>query len=84
MQYFEDMWIVTHTNRQISGVDRSGISLAVLRLSFPTHRVQRGCSSHVRQETNLQHMKQEVLVVNTIHSVKEQHHRGLVVWDETG
>lgn len=29
-------------------------------------------------------MKQEVLVINTVHSVEEEHHGGLVVWHKTG
>jgi len=53
-------------------------------VSFASHRVQRGCSSHVRQEADLEHMKQEVLVVDAVHSVEEQHHGGLVVWQKTG
>lgn len=53
-------------------------------MPFFSHRIQRSCSSHVRQEANLKHMKQEVLVINTVHSVEEEHHGGLVVWHKTG
>lgn len=48
------------------------------------HGVQRSCSSHVRQESDLQHVEQEILVVNTVDSVQEQHHGGLVVRDKAG
>lgn len=58
--------------------------LAVLFMFFLTHRVQRGCSSHIRKEANLQDMKQEVLIINAINSIQEQHHGRLVVWYKTG
>lgn len=48
-----------------------------------SHCVQGSSSSHVRQEANFQHMEQEVLIVDAVHSVQEQHHGGLVVWHKT-
>lgn len=80
----DEQWI-TSTYRLLELTQLTFLLLFYLStVSFPTHRVQRSCSSHVRQEANLQHMKQEVLVLNTIHSVKEQDHGGLVVWHKTG
>lgn len=79
-----------HINIQICGVNRREILLSILQYtcvlvkSFATHSVQRSWSSHVRQEADLQNMQQEVLVINSIHSIKEQHHGGLVVWHKTG
>lgn len=29
-------------------------------------------------------MEQEILVVNTVHSVQEEHHGSLVIWHKTG
>lgn len=51
---------------------------------FLTHRVQRGWSSHIRKEANLQDMEQEVLIINAINSIQEQHHGRLVVRYKTG
>lgn len=47
------------------------------------YRVQRGSRPHVREETHLQHMEQEILVVDTIDSVQEQNHGSLVVGHKT-
>lgn len=58
--------------------------LEVTARSLASDRVQGGCGSHVRQEADLQHVEQEVLVVDTVNSVQEQNHGGLVVWDKTG
>lgn len=44
-----------------------------------THRVQRGSCPHVGQESHIQHVQQEVLVLNAIYPVQEEHHRSLVV-----
>lgn len=58
--------------------------IIIVFASSAAHRIQRSCGSHVRQEANFQHVEQEVLIVDAIHSVKEQHHGSLVVWHETG
>jgi len=49
-----------------------------------THRVQRCTGSQVRQEADLQHLEQEALVLDAVHSFQEEHHGGLVVRTETG
>lgn len=48
-----------------------------------TYCVQRGSSSHVRQKSYFQNMEQEILVVNAIYSVQEEHHWSLVIWYKT-
>lgn len=52
-------------------------------LSF-THPVQRCRGSEVRQEAHLQHVEQESLVLNAVHSFQEENHGSLVVRTETG
>lgn len=49
-----------------------------------THCIKGGCSPHVWKETDFQHMQQEVLIVNAVDSVQEEHHGGLVVRHEAG
>lgn len=67
-------------------MDAGGAFKSQLHVEFypSPDRVQGGCGSHVRQEADLQHVEQEVLVVDTVNSVQEQNHGGLVVRDETG
>lgn len=48
-----------------------------------TDRVQRCRGSEVRQEANLQHVEQEGLVLNTVHTFQEEHHGSLMVRTET-
>lgn len=48
-----------------------------------THSVQRGSSSQVWQEANLQQVQQKVLVFNPINSVQKQHHGCFMVRAET-
>lgn len=88
---FQWYWMPPKTrdiNTQISAVDRQETYLLILQhiciyKSFSTDSVQRSWSPHVWQEADLQDMQQELLVINTVDSVKEQHHGGLVVWDKT-
>lgn len=57
--------------------------LQQLQLCVDAYGVQRGSSSHVREKSDLQDMEQEILVVNTVHSVQEKDHGSLVIRHET-
>lgn len=57
--------------------------LQQLQLCVDAYCVQRGSSSHVREKSNLQDMEQEILVVNTVHSVQEKDHGSFVIWHKT-
>lgn len=48
------------------------------------YRIQRRRCPEVRQETDLQHMHQKVLVLDAVHPLQEEHHGSLVVGAETG
>lgn len=54
-----------------------------VQLCVEAYCVQRGSSSHVREKPNLQDMEQEILIINTVHSVQEKDHGSLVIWHKT-